>query len=103
MSTVSFLLSVLACLLALLFLEPHPAPASPAIDRSEFAVSNPTFGDRTGRGRFADGDADSGPAEDVRGNDVDAAVARYQVDTSGNLYEEHSPQTEIPRLPAAKS
>jgi len=35
---------------------------------------------------------------DLRGNEISRPVARYRVDDTGTLYEEHSPQTELPRL-----
>jgi hypothetical protein len=35
---------------------------------------------------------------DLRGNEISRPVARYRVDDSGTVYEEHSPQTEVPRL-----
>jgi hypothetical protein len=35
---------------------------------------------------------------DMFGNEVSSAVATYKLDATGNLYEEHSPQTELPRL-----
>ena len=35
---------------------------------------------------------------DLRGNEISRPVARYRVDDRGSLYEEHSPQTEVPRL-----
>jgi hypothetical protein len=35
---------------------------------------------------------------DLYGNDVSDAVAKYTSDRRGSLYEEHSPQTEVPRL-----
>jgi hypothetical protein len=35
---------------------------------------------------------------DLRGNEISRPVARYRVDDTGILYEEHSPQTELPRL-----
>jgi hypothetical protein len=35
---------------------------------------------------------------DLRGNEVRPAVARYKVDFTGALYEEHSPESEVPRL-----
>ena len=35
---------------------------------------------------------------DLRGNEISRPVARYRVDGTGTLYEEHSPQTELPRL-----
>jgi hypothetical protein len=40
---------------------------------------------------------------DLYGNDVSDAVARYQVDPEGSLYELHSPHTELPRLGSPKS
>lgn len=39
-----------------------------------------------------------GPAVDIYGNEVTEAVAKYKLDATGLLYEEHSPSTEIPRL-----
>jgi hypothetical protein len=35
---------------------------------------------------------------DFNGNEVRQAVARYKIDLTGALYEEHSPDTEVPRL-----
>jgi hypothetical protein len=40
---------------------------------------------------------------DLYGNQVTAAVAKYKLDATGTLYELHSPQTELPRLPSPKS
>lgn len=40
---------------------------------------------------------------DVYGNEVTEAVATYKLDASGALYEEHSPQTEVPRLGSPKT
>jgi hypothetical protein len=39
---------------------------------------------------------------DFNGNEVRRAVARYNVDPLGALYEEHSPETEVPRLGSPK-
>jgi hypothetical protein len=44
-----------------------------------------------------DRDAD-GSGIDVFGNEVDEAVCDYRVDVRGDLYERHSPETEVPRL-----
>jgi hypothetical protein len=41
--------------------------------------------------------ADTGH-RDLYGNDVSDAVATYSRDRAGSVYEEHSPQTEVPRL-----
>jgi hypothetical protein len=46
---------------------------------------------------------DSAPPLDVFGNEVSDAVARYKLDASGAPYEEHFPQTELPRLGSPKS
>ena len=43
------------------------------------------------------------PSMDLYGNEVTEAVAKYLLDSRGALYEEHSPQTEVPRLAAPKS
>jgi hypothetical protein len=46
------------------------------------------------------------PAEapvDVFGNEITEAVASYKLDSSGAVYEEHSPQTEVPRLGSPKT
>lgn len=40
---------------------------------------------------------------DIFGNPVTSAVATYQLDAAGSLYELHSPQTELPRLAPPKS
>jgi hypothetical protein len=39
---------------------------------------------------------------DFNGNEVRPAVARYKIDPAGALYEEHSPDTEVPRLGSPK-
>jgi hypothetical protein len=36
---------------------------------------------------------------DLYGNEISRPVATYRVDDTGTLYEVHSPQTEVPRLP----
>ena len=47
------------------------------------------------------------PADDAEidayGNEVTEAVATYKLDSSGEVYEEHSPQTEVPRLGSPKT
>ena len=39
---------------------------------------------------------------DFNGNEVRRAIARYKVDPLGAVYEEHSPETEVPRLGSPK-
>jgi hypothetical protein len=39
---------------------------------------------------------------DFNGNEVRRAIARYKVDPLGALYEEHSPETEVPHLGSPK-
>jgi len=46
---------------------------------------------------------DREPSMDLYGNEVTEAVAKYLLDSRGTLYEEHSPQTEVPRLAGPKS
>lgn len=43
------------------------------------------------------------PDLDLFGNEVSSAVATYKLDPGGILYEEHSPQIEVPRLGVPKS
>jgi len=38
------------------------------------------------------------PKVDVHGNEVDDAVGDYRIDVQGEIYERHSPQTEVSRL-----
>jgi hypothetical protein len=47
-------------------------------------------------------DRDAGSSADFFGNDVSDAVTRYRLDDSGDLYEVHSPEIEIARLPSPK-
>jgi len=42
-------------------------------------------------------------AVDLYGNEVTDAVAKYQFDATGSLYELHSPQTEVPKLAPPKT
>jgi hypothetical protein len=50
------------------------------------------------------GDTERGPgAVDLYGNEITDAVAQYELDATGSLFELHSPQTELPRLPSPKS
>ena len=42
-------------------------------------------------------------AVDAYGNEVTTAVAEYSLDGDGDLYERHSPQTELPHLGAPES
>ena len=61
--------------------------------------------------RFRPGDAvaprplseDDEPVVDLYGNNVTSAVARYNLDDDGSLYEAHSPQTQLLRLGSPKS
>jgi hypothetical protein len=52
---------------------------------------------------LGDVDGERGDRVDLFGNDVSQAVARYQFDRTGGLYEVHSPRTELPRLIPPKS
>ena len=42
-------------------------------------------------------------AVDLYGNEVTDAVAKYQFDATGSLYELHSPDTEVPKLKPPKT
>jgi hypothetical protein len=45
----------------------------------------------------------AGGTVDLYGNEVSDAIATYSLDPAGSLYELHSPQTELPKLPSPKS
>jgi len=47
----------------------------------------------------SDRDTGSSSGIDVFGNEIDEAVGDYRVDMRGDLYERHSPDTEVPKLP----
>ena len=38
------------------------------------------------------------PHVDVFGNEIEDAVTDYRIDSTGDVYERHSPETEVPRL-----
>jgi len=40
---------------------------------------------------------------DLYGNEVTDAVAKYQLDATGSVYELHSPETEVPKLAPPKT
>lgn len=42
---------------------------------------------------------DLGQQIELNGDEVSQALATYGIDRNGNLFEVHSPQTELPRLP----
>jgi hypothetical protein len=64
---------------------PHPAP-SRGIGSGLPSLPVPSMDEpRAGR-------------RDLYGNEVSDAVATYKRDRAGSVYEEHSPQTEVPRL-----
>ncbi len=45
-------------------------------------------------------DEPGGPSKtDFEGDEVSPALATYGIDRDGNLFEVHSPHTEVPRLP----
>jgi hypothetical protein len=59
---------------------PPPAPASSSLEENKGE------------------DLDGGSKTDFEGDDVSPALATYGIDREGNLFEVHSPHTEVPRL-----
>ena len=49
-------------------------------------------------GEDASDDSDGTSKTDFEGDDVSPALATYGIDRDGNLFEVHSPHTEVPRL-----
>ena len=70
---------------------------------SRDALDAPTASYRRHRPQEASSVPVRDPLVDLYGNEVTNAVAKYLLDASGTVYEEHSPQTEVPRLAAPKS
>lgn len=71
-------------------IEARSAPPT-SLERTTPSVSDTTALPRT--------QSDEGvPLVDVYGNEVEDAVGDYRVDGTGDLYETHSPDTEITRL-----
>jgi len=56
----------------------HPAPATPKLLEGETRTT-------------------------LQGDDINDAIATYGIDDGGNLYEVHSPHTEVPSLGAPKT
>ena len=69
-----------------------------------FGIAAPQSATFSSKHRAAAGEVEPPPREaiDFSGNEVRQAIARYKVDPTGELYEEHSPDTEVPRLAPPK-
>ena len=70
--------------------------------RAQLTVTAPKDDATPGDARAQEGPDADGPV-DLYGNEVTQAIAKYQFDATGSLYETHSPQTELPRLGSPKS
>jgi len=72
---------------------------SPAAAYSPSLVTSITDWSVQGPDQNDDSDRNAdGSGVDVFGNEVDEAVCDYRVDVRGDLYERHSPDTEVPKL-----
>jgi len=92
------LLAVGALLTPHLVTATHPAHS--AVENVESAASIDLFGAPLDP---VEGEPNEDEATDAYGNRVTPAVATYQLDAAGTLYELHSPQTQLPRLGSPKS
>ena len=81
------------------------AISGPAFAAGSFLTQPPVIASRSGSHVAAAGPQEvvGAPAVDAYGNEVNSAVAEYSLDDAGDLYELHSPQTELPRLGSPKS
>ena len=75
-------------------------PVHSAAEDVESAATIDRFGIPPGP---VEGEPNADEATDVYGNRLSPAVATYQLDAAGTLYELHSPQTQLPRLGSPKS
>jgi len=79
----------------------HQTAASPAV-----TTRTATGADATGRVSSLGFDSEAlqellesaEPHLDVYGNEIEDAVSDYRIDPAGDVYERHSPETEVPRL-----
>jgi hypothetical protein len=95
---VATLLLAVGALLTQLVTATHPVPA--AVEDVESAASVDLFRVPPDP---VEGESNEDEVIDVYGNRVTPAVATYQLDAAGTLYELHSPQTQLPRLGSPKS
>ena len=100
---VGLLVTILTLIVGLLFVAPIESARAAA---REAAAAMRAAADQAGP------DDEYGPAlrepeddggVDLYGNQVSDAIAKYGLDSTGGLYELHSPQTELPRLKSPKS
>jgi hypothetical protein len=92
------LLAVGALLTPQLITATHPVHS--AVEGVESAASIDLFGVPLDS---VEAEPNEDEVTDVYGNRVTPAVATYQLDAAGTLYELHSPQTQLPRLGSPKS
>lgn len=79
----------------------HHTAASPAV-----TARTATGADATGRVSSLGLDSEAlqellksaEPHLDVYGNEIEDAVTDYRIDSAGDVYERHSPETQVPRL-----
>ena len=90
---------VLFAMVTLQLTRSHPLAFRP-LDTELMEIAAPSL---NGGGAPAPHDAEPEATVDLSGNDITDAVAEYKLDATGSLYELHSPQTELPRLPSPKS
>jgi hypothetical protein len=81
------------------------AISGPAFAAGSFLTQRHVITSRSGSHVVADGSHNVADEADVDayGNEVSNAVAEYSLDDAGELYELHSPQTELPRLGSPES
>jgi hypothetical protein len=81
------------------------AISGPAFAAGSFLTQPPVIASRSGSQPVGTGSHEvaGDPDVDAYGNEVNSAVAEYSLDDAGELYELHSPQTELPRLGSPKS
>ncbi len=99
---VALLITVLTLLACVLFPARIRSYREPLVSRTTVgaAVARLTSDDDNGSAVRPD---DGQGAVDLYGNEVTDAIAKYGLDATGDLYELHSPQTELPRLKSPKS
>lgn len=92
------LIGALVIALAVIGREYAAASAATTQVTASFELSSPAITDVPAASpKLADQDT---PRVDLYGNEVEDAIGDYRVDGTGDLYEAHSPDTEVTRLGA---
>ena len=99
---VALLITILTLIVCVLYPARIRSPREPLLSHATVAAGVARLTSDAENGSVLRPDDGRG-AVDLYGNEVADAIAKYGLDATGDLYELHSPQTELPRLKSPKS